>query len=67
MKNYNINDYISKYILENNIPVGQIIKATNIPEEKLLGGEPLSSKEFLDLCFYLNLSPEKLRKQKKDK
>lgn len=67
MKNYNISAYISNYLLEHNISASEIEKETNIPEEKLLGKAVLTAGEFLDLCCYLNISPDKIIEENQEK
>lgn len=67
MKNYNISAYISNYLLEHNISVRELEKEINIPEEKLLGKAVLTAKEFLDLCCYLNISPDRIIEENQKK
>ncbi len=48
------------YISNNHIAIEQIVRHTNVSENKLKGmtKEKLSTTEFLSLCQYLNVEPE---------
>lgn len=58
----NTTEAVAKYISDNNLSILQIVKDTQIQEEKLRIGtkEKLSAQEFLELCDYLNITPEEL-------
>lgn len=55
-------EYMIKYLCENSLSSGLVSQKTGIPEEKLRPGykEPLLADEFLRLCVYLKISPEKI-------
>lgn len=58
-KDIKVSEQIRKYIKDNNIPVAQIVTDTGISEEKIVSGaNPFNATEFLEICSYLNLSPE---------
>ena len=60
--NINISMKIINYIKKNNISTKQIEKDTGIASKKLLDKSTVfTATEFLELCSYLNLEPEKLR------
>ena len=57
-----VTEYMIKYLCENSLSSGLVSQKTGIPEEKLRPGykEPLLADEFLRLCVYLKISPEKI-------
>ena len=65
MKNKNVVEWIANYIREEGFSVQRVAKDLKIPEHKLRGGqnEDLSAEEFLDLCSYLQVEPERIRKE----
>ena len=52
------------YIADNRLSVTQVARDTAISEDKLQVGakESLNATEFLELCSYLNVKPEELKK-----
>ena len=62
-----VTEYMIKYLCENSLSSGQVSQKTGIPEEKLRPGykEPLLAYEFLRICVYLNISPEKIASELK--
>ncbi len=64
MKTENATKWIINYIHENKISISQTSLSLNIPESKLRyeNEEAFSAAEFLELCCYLNISPEKIQK-----
>lgn len=63
MDRQTVTQRIARYIRDNHIPVVQIQRDIAISADKLMcedGGE-LDATEFLELCRYLNVKPEKFR------
>ena len=62
-----VTEYMIKYLCENSLSSGMVSQKTGIPEEKLRPGykEPLLADEFLRLCVYLKISPEKIASELK--
>lgn len=65
MKNKNATDWIVNYIEEQNMLVKQMSIDLKISESKLRGeqGAEFTAEEFLSLCSYLNITPEKIQKE----
>lgn len=65
MRNKNVVEWIANYIREEGFSVKRVAMDLKIPEHKLRGGgnEDLSAEEFLDLCSYLQVEPERIRKE----
>ena len=63
MKNNNsVSKALIKYIKEKEISTSQISKDTGIGEKKLTDENvTFTASEFLELCSYLNVSPESFK------
>ena len=59
-----ITEKLAIYIADNHLSVTQVARDTAISEDKLQVGEKesLNATENLELCYYLNLKPEELKK-----
>lgn len=59
-----ITEKLAIYIADNHLSVTQVARDTAISEDKLQVGakESLNATEFLELCSYLNVKPEELKK-----
>lgn len=62
MSEKNVTLRLAEFINDNCIPTKQIARETGIAEEKLRTSttEVLTATEFLELCAYLDISPEEL-------
>lgn len=61
-KQNNASINIKKYIKDNQISIEQISKDTGIPVEKIIDEDvSFSATEFLEMCSYLNIRPEKMK------
>lgn len=61
-KQNNASINIKKYIKDNQISIEQISKDTGIPVEKIIDDDvSFSATEFLEMCSYLNIRPEKMK------
>ena len=60
MNKSRVTEYILAYMQEKGISASEISEQTQVPEEKLHPDykEPLLAEEFLELCVFLQLSPE---------
>lgn len=58
-----VTDYVIQYIQDNKISTDYISEIMGISAAKLQADytEPLSAEEFLELCVFLHLSPEKVQ------
>ncbi len=65
MKKRNVSEWIADYIKEEGLSAKEIAFRLKIPEAKLKGGreESLSAEEFLALCSYLRIMPERIREE----
>lgn len=61
----NAADWIANYIKEQGFSAKDISFRLKLPEDKLQGGRSaeLSAEEFLDICSYLHVTPERIRKE----
>ena len=59
-----ITEKLAGYIADNHLSIAQVAQDTSISEDKLQVGakESLNATEFLELCSYLNVKPEELKK-----
>ena len=59
-----ITEKLAIYIADNHLSVTQVARDTAISEDKLQVGakESLNATEFLELCSYLNVKQEELKK-----
>ena len=59
-----ITEKLAGYIADNHLSITQVAQDTSISEDKLQVGakESLNATEFLELCSYLNVKPEELKK-----
>ena len=59
-----VTEYILAYMQEKGISASEISEQTQVPEEKLHPDykDPLLAEEFLELCVFLQLSPEAIAK-----
>lgn len=64
MNKSRVTEYILAYMQEKGISASEISEQTQVPEEKLHPDykEPLLAEEFLELCVFLQLSPEAIAK-----
>lgn len=64
MNKSRVTEYILAYMQEKGISASEISEQTHVPEEKLHPDykEPLLAEEFLELCVFLQLSPEAIAK-----
>ena len=64
-----VTEYMIKYLHENSLSSRTVSEQTGVPKEKLQQGykEPLLADEFLRLCVYLKISPEKIASELKRK
>lgn len=64
MNKSRVTEYILAYMQEKGISASEISEQTQVPEEKLHPDykEPLLAEEFLELCVFLQLSPEVIAK-----
>lgn len=60
-----VTEYIIKYLTENHISAESVSADTEISVNKLKPGytKPLLAEEFLDLCVYLKISPERISRE----
>lgn len=57
-----VTERVATYLRDNEISVTQTAKDLHIMEDKLLNkSEPLEASEFLALCKYLHIQPEKFQ------
>ena len=58
-----VTEFFLKYFEKNRINIEKISEKTGIEKEKLSENcrQPLTSEEFLELCFYLGIKPEEVR------
>ena len=61
----NTAEWIANYIKEQGFSAKDISFRLKLPEAKLRGGRSaeLSAEEFLDICSYLNVAPERIREE----
>lgn len=61
----NAADWIANYIKEQGFSAKDISFRLKLPEDKLRGGgsAELSAEEFLDICSYLHVAPERIREE----
>lgn len=64
----NTAEWIANYIKEKGFSVKEISFQLKLPEAKLKGGRSieLSAEEFLELCSYLHVAPERIREEIRD-
>ena len=64
MNKSRVTEYILAYMQEKGISASEISEQTQVPEEKLHPDykEHLLAEEFLELCVFLQLSPEAIAK-----
>lgn len=64
MNKSRVTEYILAYMQEKGISASEISEQTQVPEEKLHPDykEPLLAEEFLEICVFLQLSPEAIAK-----
>ena len=64
MNKSRVTEYILAYMQEKGNSASEISEQTQVPEEKLHPDykEPLLAEEFLELCVFLQLSPEAIAK-----
>lgn len=57
-----VTEYFIEYLKRHHISADETAQAIGIDPQKLAPGyqEPLDSEEFLELCFYLAISPEQV-------
>lgn len=63
MKRSKATDWLIHYMGEQNISITQTASDLKIAESRFQGKEDFSIEEFLDLCQYLNITPEKVREE----
>ncbi len=63
MKRSKASDWLINYIGEQKISIKQTALDLKIPESKLQGTEDFNIEEFLNLCQYLDIAPEKIREE----
>ncbi|MCI9426320.1 MAG: hypothetical protein HFI81_00980 [Eubacterium sp.] len=65
MQSRNVMEWIANYIKDQGYSVKELSFMLQLPEKKLTGemDEELSAEEFLDLCSYLNIKPERIREE----
>ncbi|MBR5564561.1 MAG: hypothetical protein IKW08_00190 [Roseburia sp.] len=58
-----VTEFFLKYFEKNRIDIEEISEKTGIKKEKLSENYryPLTSEEFLELCFFLGIKPEEIR------
>ena len=58
-----VTEFFLKYFEKNRINIEKISEKTGIEKEKLSENytQPLTSEEFLELCFFLGIKPEVVR------
>lgn len=61
----NTAEWIANYIKEQGFSVKEISFRLKLPEDKLQGdgSAELSAEEFLDICSYLHVAPERIREE----
>ncbi len=61
-KKDNVSEKLVEYIKQNNISIEQISKDTGVSGFKLSKNDVVfTASEFLELCSYLNVSPESFK------